>query len=265
MADSLCLSKPLVIKIGGAIAQSDQALTSLFCVVAKLQQHGQAVVIVHGGGCVADVMLQQAGFISHKVDGLRVSEQAHMPIIAGALAGTVNKQIVAIANNQQLSAVGLALHDGQTLSCIPAAEHLGCVGIPSPSEGALLNTLLATNVLPIFNSIGALADGQLVNVNADDAAVAITQLVDGELVLLTDVAGVKGADQQYLTSLDHHMAQQLISDGVITDGMVAKVNAAFVAANHLRRSIAVASWKTPEQLFALTTGDSIGTRIIPNS
>ncbi|TKB46709.1 acetylglutamate kinase [Thalassotalea mangrovi] len=254
---------PLVIKIGGAIMENAVALDNLFAVLAQLQQQ-RGVIIVHGGGCVVDQHLNQAGFTSEKVNGLRVSAKSHMPLITGALAGTVNKQLVAQANAKQMNAVGLALHDGNMIHCSPAAAELGQVGLPTAANGQLVELLLQLKMLPVICSIGQLNDGQLVNVNADDAAVAISDLVAGELLLLTDVAGVKGANGEYLSSLTQADAEQLISAGIIAGGMIAKVNAAFAAANRLRRSIAVTSWKVPEQLLTLHKGQLLGTRIEPN-
>ena len=100
--------------------------------------------------------------------------------------------------------------------------------------------------------------------NADDAAVAICQLLDGELLLLTDVNGVKGSDGEYLSSLNSQQAQELIQSGVIAGGMTAKVNAALKAARQLRRSIAVASWQSPEQISLLLQGKGVGTQIHAN-
>ncbi|WP_394172085.1 acetylglutamate kinase [Thalassotalea litorea] len=254
---------PLVIKIGGAIMENLQALDKLFSVLVKLQQT-RGVIIVHGGGCVVDEHLLKAGFRSEKINGLRVSDKRHMPIITGALAGTVNKQLVAQANSKQIHSVGLALHDGAMVNCKPAAQELGQVGVPEAANPELAQALLTAKMLPIICSIGQLANGELVNVNADDAAVAISELVNGELLLLTDVAGVKGADGDYLPSLNQQQASQLIKDGVIAGGMIAKVNAAFDAATRLRRSIAVTSWKAPEQLLTLHQGELLGTRIYPN-
>ncbi|TLU61072.1 acetylglutamate kinase [Thalassotalea litorea] len=254
---------PLVIKIGGAIMENPLALDKLFTVLAQLQQK-RGVIIVHGGGCIVDEHLSQAGFSSDKINGLRVSAKQHMPLITGALAGTVNKQLVAQANSKQINAVGLALHDGAMVACQPAAKELGQVGIPAPANPELTQSLLHANMLPIICSIGQLENGELVNVNADDAAVAISELVNGELLLLTDVAGVKGADGDYLASLNQQQANQLIEQGIIAGGMIAKVNAAFVAATRLRRSIAVTSWKAPEQLLTLHQGELLGTRIDPN-
>ena len=256
------MNKPLVIKIGGAILEQKDALTALLAVIATLKN--SKVVIVHGGGCVVDEMLAQANFTTVKKHGLRVTPKDQIGLISGALAGTVNKSIVATANSMQLSAVGLSLVDGDMITCTKSTLDLGEVGVPTPKSSQLLDALLNSQFLPIISSIGALANGDLVNVNADDAAVAICQLLNAQLLLLTDVNGVKGMDGEYLSSLNSEQANTLIEQGVIAGGMTAKVNAALQAANQLRRSIAVASWQSPEQIPSLLNGQGIGTQILPN-
>ncbi|GLX82041.1 acetylglutamate kinase [Thalassotalea eurytherma] len=256
------MKQPLVIKVGGAILTKEEALSSLFNVIK--QAENQHIVLVHGGGYVVDNMLCQAGYSTKKIDGLRVTPRHQIPVISGALAGYVNKTLVATANKKQLLAVGLSLADGAMTTCQLADEKLEAVGQVSANSSQLLDTLLKSGCLPIISSIGALPDGQLLNVNADDAAVVICQLLNAQLLLLTDVNGVKGADGEYLSQLNQSQAQQLIADGVIAGGMTAKVNAAFEAANHLRRSIAVASWQSPEQILSLVAGQSVGTKIQPS-
>jgi acetylglutamate kinase len=209
-------------------------------------------------------MLAQAGFTTVKKHGLRVTPKAQIELISGALAGTVNKSIVAAANSMNLSAVGLSLADGDMISCTKSELDLGEVGVPSPKSSQLIDGLLNSHFLPVISSIGALNNGDLVNVNADDAAVAICQLLNADLLLLTDVNGVKGADGEYLSSLNSEEAKRLIEKGVIAGGMTAKVNAALHAANQLRRSIAVASWQSPEQITQLLAGKGVGTQIQPD-
>jgi len=255
--------KPLVIKIGGAILEKENALNALLAVIANLKTNAK-VVLVHGGGCVVDDMLAQANFTTVKKHGLRVTPKAQIALISGALAGTVNKSIVATANSMHLSAVGLSLADGDMVACHKSPLDLGEVGVPSPKSSLLLDAVLNSHFLPVISSIGALPNGDLVNVNADDAAVAICQLLNAELLLLTDVNGVKGGDGEYLTSLNSEQAKLLIEQGVIAGGMTAKVNAALQAANQLRRSIAVASWQSPEQIIELLTGQGVGTQIQPD-
>ena len=255
------MKKPLVIKIGGAILEKDVALTQLLKVISELKE--QAVVLVHGGGCVVDEMLAQAHFTTTKKHGLRVTPKEQMPLIAGALAGTVNKSLVATAVSMKISAVGLALTDGDMVSCQLSRQGLGQVGSPKAQSSKLIDTLLKAGFFPIISSIGALDNGELVNVNADDAAVIICQLINADLLLLTDVNGVKDAAGKYIETLTSQQAKILINKGVISGGMTVKVNAALQAAKKLRRSIAVASWQSPEQIVNLLNGECIGTRIQP--
>ena len=255
------MKRPLVIKIGGAILENDLALSQLLKVISELKE--QAVVLVHGGGCVVDEMLAQAHFTTTKQHGLRVTPKEQMPLIAGALAGTVNKSLVATAVSMKISAVGLALTDGDMVSCQLSDQGLGQVGRPKAQSSKLIDTLLNAGFFPIISSIGALDNGELVNVNADDAAVIICQLINANLLLLTDVNGVKDATGKYIETLTSQQANTLINQGVIAGGMTVKVNAALQAAKKLRRSIAVASWQSPEQIVNLLNGECIGTRIEP--
>lgn len=259
---STSVVKPLVIKIGGAILEKESALSELLSEIAKLKN--KQVVLVHGGGCVVDEMLAQAGFTTQKKHGLRVTPKEQIALISGVLSGTVNKAIVGRANSMSLAAVGLSLNDGDMISCTLSEQNLGQVGVPHTNNSKLLDALLQAKFLPVISSIGALDNGNLVNVNADDAAVAICQLLNAELLLLTDVNGVKGSDGKYLSSLNAEQAKSLIEQGVIAGGMTAKVNAALHAAHQLRRSIAVASWQSPEQISQLLDGNGIGTQIQPN-
>ena len=120
------MTKPLVIKIGGAILEKPDALNALLVVIESLKADAK-VVLVHGGGCVVDEMLAQAGFTTIKKHGLRVTPKEQIGLISGALAGTVNKSIVSLASTMNLSAVGLSLTDGDMISCTKSELDLGAV------------------------------------------------------------------------------------------------------------------------------------------
>ena len=101
------------------------------------------------------------------------------------------------------------------------------------------------------------------NINADQAAVAVAGALDAELVLLSDVSGVLDGKGQLIPSMDKALADELIEAKVITDGMIVKVLAALDAANDLGRPIEVATWRYPEKLAELFSGSSIGTQFLP--
>lgn len=133
----------------------------------------------------------------------------------------------------QINAVGLCLGDGNTVSVTPLDVALGHVGSAQPGSPALVQTLLAGNYMPIISSIGITADGVLMNVNADQAATALAATLGADLILLSDVSGILDGKGQRIAEMTAQKAEQLIAQGIITDGMVVKVNAALDAARAL--------------------------------
>lgn len=252
-------SRPWVLKLGGRLLQDPAALTALLQVIYQLKQH-HPVVLIHGGGAQVDQWLKQFGFTTEKVDGQRVSPPEQMPVICGALAGAVNAQLVALADMAGLKPVGLTLAAGG--SChFKRNEQLGAVAHPLPADPLFLQQLLACNWTPVVSSIGHDTRGQLVNINADLAAAALCQLLHGQLVLLTDVAGILDSNGNVVTELTSEQAAEMVKTGVIQGGMKVKLDAALDTANVLNDSIIVAGWMQPEALLALANGQAVGTRI----
>lgn len=251
---------PLVLKMGGRLLQDDKALDALLKVCAKLKQQ-YPLVLVHGGGDQVDQWLAKFGFNTEKLDGQRISPTEQMPVIAGALSGAVNAHMVARAALAGLTPVGLTLAAGN--SCrFELTPKLGAVGVAKPQDAKLLTCLLGQGFTPIFSSIGHGEQGQLLNVNADLAAAAICQLVQGQLVLLTDVPGILDANGHLIPELTSNQAAQLVVQGVIKGGMKVKLDAALDTAKVLRRSITVAGWQQPDDLLKLMQQQAVGTRII---
>ena len=236
---------PLVIKVGGAFIDAPQGQAEFFQNIAKLQSI-RPVVIVHGGGAGVQHLLESLGLDSHKINGLRVTPPEHMPFVAGALAGTYNTKMLSFAIAQNIAAVGLTLADGGMTECSIMDRQLGAVGDAQPHAAHLPKTLLQIGQLPIINSIGALPCGQLVNVNADQAATAIACLLHADLLLLSDVPGVLDGAKNKVDSLTQTQADELTLSGVLIDGMRVKVDAAFTAANTLNRPVVIGAWSDSE-------------------
>ncbi|VTM39340.1 acetylglutamate kinase [Klebsiella quasipneumoniae] len=135
-------------------------------------------------------------------------------------------------------------------------------GWRSRGSPTLINTLLAGGYLPVVSSIGVTDEGQLMNVNADQAATALAATLGADLILLSDVSGILDGKGQRIAEMTAEKAEQLIEQGIITDGMIVKVNAALDAARALGRPVDIASWRHAEQLPALFNGTPIGTRIL---
>lgn len=256
-------TRPVVIKVGGSFVEATHCHAAFFQHIKQLHS-SRPVVVVHGGGNKVANRLAALGHTSEKIDGLRVTPDAHLPIVTGVLAGECNSQLIAVAQAQAVNAVGLTLADGASTRCTITRPELGYVGEPATGDNRLLQLLLNADFLPIISSIGTTKQGEQVNVNADHAATVIAQLLDADLLLLADVEGVLDADKQLIPTIDQVAFARLCASEVIKDGMVVKVQAALDTANELQRPIVIGSWQHSKRLIAADL-HQFGTTIYPTS
>lgn len=261
MSESLA---PLVVKIGGQGLTDFSRLQPLLINIAGTAQQ-RPVVVVHGGGHLVDAWLSRFDKPVRKSVGLRVTPAQDMPIVAGALAGALNTQLVAQLNQLKapaLQAVGASLADAHWCQ-LTQDTHRGAVGTPSlpQSTSTYLRTLMTGGYTPVISSVGMFDDGSLANVNADLAAAAVAALLQADLLLLTDVDAILDRQGQVIARLNHQQAQQLIDDGTVQGGMRVKLAAALQAAQISRRSTAVAAWYSSADLTAHFTGQATATQI----
>ncbi|UTW46608.1 acetylglutamate kinase [bacterium SCSIO 12696] len=251
------MDKPLVIKVGGALLNHPQAQQAFFAELAQLQRPW---VLVHGGGALVDQWLQKLGFEVQRNRGLRVSPAEQMPFITGALAGCANTELVSQGVRSGVSAIGLSLVDAGCEASV-LADDLGQVGQVDQTDAEPLQQLLSAGFRPLVCSIACDKQGALLNVNADDAAVAIAKALHGDLLLLSDVPAVLDGDRQPIAKLDETDIERLIADGVIIDGMAVKVRAALAAARATGGKVLIASWQRPETIVQWCEGKPVGTEI----
>ena len=223
---------PLVVKIGGSTLGSAD---STFRDLAALATAGEVPVVVHGGGAEASAWLERMGIPSRFERGLRVTDEAVLPIVVAVFAGLVNKRIVAAINAAGARAVGFSGADGRTLECRLASPALGFVGEPVAVHPEAIHALLVARIIPVISPIGFVpgtAADQLVNVNADTVAGNIAAALGAtRLVFLTDVAGVRGPSGVLFPALSPGEARRLITTGVVAGGMIPKVEACLHAAS----------------------------------
>lgn len=261
MSAELLGKKPLVIKLGGALIDEAGVRDELVGKLKALHQCGQRFVLVHGGGKAVDAQLAKLGMVSEKRMGLRVTPKEHLEQIVGVLAGQMNAQLSASLLASGIPAVGLSLADGGTIRA-EAVPELGFVGKVRPGNAALLSVLLASGFVPVLSSI-AQAEGECLNVNADDAAEAVAQLIGAEtLVLLTDVAGVLDGQGQCLPRLDKPAIDALIAAGTISGGMTPKVLAAHKASAMSGAPVLITHWRRADALAGIRQGQTPGTLIV---
>jgi acetylglutamate kinase len=182
-------------------------------------------------------MLEKLQIKSEFIDGLRVTDQSTIDVVEMVLSGSINKKIVSAINNAGGTAIGLSGKDGNLIradrlkrtkrdpdSNIERVIDLGLVGQPKVISTAVLDAFKDSDVIPVIAPIGTGPDGETLNINADTAAGAIAAATQAcRMYMLTDVDGVLDADQSLISELKVSEAQVAIEAGVITGGMIPKI------------------------------------------
>lgn len=252
-------NRPTVVKIGGAALEDPADRTAIAARLAQLHRGGARLVVVHGGGGEVDRLAAALGMETVRREGIRITPPAQMALVAAVLAGRVNTELVAAIAAARVPAIGLTLCDGGLARCRVAtgfAFDPGRVGEVADGDTHLLETLGDAGFLPVIASIGCDERGDLLNVNADTAAASLARIADArELLLLTDVPGVRGPDGVTCPELDRPAIEAGIAAGWIQGGMIPKVRGALAAAESSGVGVRIAGW----------SGDDSGTRILPGT
>lgn len=252
-----------LIKIGGTLLDAADSRRRLAREIAALHRAGAAVAVVHGGGRQMTRYLERQGIQSRFRDGLRVTTPETLEALLCVLAGTVNTELVAAFLEAGVPAVGLTGVDAALVEAEPLGEDWGAVGRPVRARGDLLRLLSDRGYLPVIACVAGDGRGRIFNVNADQMAVACaTAFGAGRLIFLTDVAGVRGADQTLLPVLSLAESERLIATGVATGGMQAKLTAAAQALTAGVPEVLIAPGAEAGVLDRLLAGETLGTRLV---
>lgn len=215
-----------VYKIGGPALEDPALLAPL---ADEVRRAPGRVLLVHGGGRHVERMLNALQIPSRFVDGRRETSPEAMEVVEMVLSGGTNKALAGGLNAAGVRAVGLSGRDGGLLRARLHPE-LGRVGTPDRVDPQVLNALWDAGAVPVVSPVSSGPAGEAVNVNADEAALALALAVSAKsLVYLSDVDGVR-AESETLASLTGAEAQRLMDAGVITGGMAMKVRVALEAA-----------------------------------
>ncbi len=214
----------MVVKLGGTTIVEQQDI--LREIVGERQT--RPVVVVHGGGKRLTEWLARLGVESQWHQGRRVTDEATLEVFLAVIGGVVNAELTEALLALGAQAVGMrGIDDGMIRG--PRADTLERVISEPVADAGLLRTLLGVGYLPVVTPMGLDPDGRICNVNADDAAAAVSAALGGELVLMTDTNGVRDADGERIPELTPQEAARLIDEGVIAGGMVPKVASALRA------------------------------------
>jgi acetylglutamate kinase len=251
-----------VIKLGGSLLDDATRRDAVLRRLAERWHGGEQLIVVHGGGKHIDAALAAAGIPKRTHAGLRITDDATLPVVVSVLAGSVNKMLVAELTKLGVRCAGISGCDGATLV---ATKHpdvdgvdFGHVGLVTYSNRTLVGTMLNYGILPIVSSIAQGADGSLFNVNADAAAsaVAVAHAAE-ELLFLTDVEGLLDESGSVVEALDADGVAAMLASPFVRGGMRPKLQAALDALRDGVGRITIGA-PDPDQIH-LTTG---GTHLV---
>ena len=253
----------VVVKFGGHAMDKEELCAAFAGDVARLQQDGEKMVVVHGGGPQIGALLQRLHIESRFEKGLRVTDAATMEAVEMVLCGQVNKDVVARLAAAGCRAAGVSGRDGGLLRARIKDAALGLVGDVTEVDASLLACLLDGGFVPVVAPVASGPQGQALNVNADTAAGAVAGALHADcFVLISDVPGVLDGNKQLLPRLNRAEVQRLLESDVINGGMIPKVQSCLYALDRgCGRSLILDGRQPSSLLRFLRDGEELGTVI----
>ena len=259
--------KIIVIKYGGNAMINEELKQQVMEDVVLLHLIGVKVVLVHGGGPEISGMLKKIGKEAVFVDGLRVTDEETVDIVQMVLAGKINKTLVKLLESKGGKAMGISGIDGHMIDCEIKDERLGFVGEIKKVNVQPILDLLEKDYIPVISTVGSDLEGNTYNINADTAAAYIAGAMQAErLITMTDILGVMmdpKDPESVIPVIDLKDAQKLFDSGVITGGMIPKVQCCIDAIHFGVRKVTVLDGRVPHAvLMELLTDEGAGTMVV---
>jgi acetylglutamate kinase len=226
----------VVVKYGGNAMIDPTLARAVADDMVLLRAVGLRPVVVHGGGPQISAWMGKLGKAPEFRDGLRVTDAETVEIARMVLVGKVNRDIVAAINVHGPIAVGLSGEDAGLILASAHNAQLGYVGDVAAINPAILQKLLAEELIPVVSTIGSDTTGQAYNINADTVAGALGEALGAEkVVFLTDIAGLlRDVDDpdSLLSRMTSAELAEMIERGGLQGGMIPKAAAALHAVEH---------------------------------
>ena len=260
-------NKIIVVKYGGNAMINDDLKEAVMGDIVLLSLIGIKVVLVHGGGPEITEMLGKIGKKSEFVDGLRVTDQESVDIVQMVLAGKINKNLVNLLQNKGGKAIGLCGIDGHMIEATKKDPRLGFVGEITDVNVEPILDVLEKGYIPVVSTVGYDHEGNTYNINADTAAARIAgQLQCESLISMTDIDGIlrdKSDPTTLISKINVSDAPQLIREGVISGGMIPKVNCCIEAIRRGVGKVFIIDGRIPHAILIETlTDEGIGTMFV---
>ena len=259
--------KIVVVKYGGNAMINEDLKQQVMEDIALLWLIGVKVVLIHGGGPEISDTMKKFGKKSEFVNGLRVTDKETVDIVQMVLAGKVNKTLVNLLQMKGGHAVGLSGIDGGILEAAMKDEALGYVGEITKIRTRPITDLLEKNYIPVISTIASDRQGNTFNINGDTAAASIAGALGAErLIMMTDIAGIlrdKDDPSTLIPAITVSDAKQLFEEGVISGGMIPKVDCCIEAIEKGVKHVVIMDGRVPHSiLMELLTDEGAGTMVV---
>ena len=259
--------KVVVIKYGGNAMVNEQLKQQVMEDIALLWLIGVKVVLVHGGGPEISETMKRLGKQAQFVNGLRVTDRETVDIVQMVLAGKINKTLVNLLQMKGGHAVGLSGIDGGIIEATMKDEALGYVGTITRIRTQPITDLLEKNYIPVISTVASDRQGNTYNINGDTAAAYIAGALNAErLIMMTDIAGIlrdKDDPDTLIPALTVTEAKKLFDEGVISGGMIPKVDCCIEAIGKGVKHVVIMDGRVPHSiLMELLTDEGAGTMVM---
>ena len=259
--------KVVVVKYGGNAMINDHLKEQVMEDIVLFHLIGAKVVLVHGGGPEITETLKKIGKESVFVDGLRVTDKETADVVQMVLAGKINKSLVNLLEIKGGKAIGLSGLDGHMIKAVAKDERLGYVGKITEVDVKPITDLLESGYIPVVSTIGCDELGNVYNINADTAAAYIAGAMKAErLLTMTDIEGIlrdKNDHTSIIPCIDLADAKELFETGIISGGMIPKVECCIEAIQHGVKKVTILDGRVPHALLIETlTDEGAGTMVI---
>jgi acetylglutamate kinase len=258
--------KLVVIKYGGNAMVDENLKQQVMEDIVLLWLIGVKVVLIHGGGPEISAMMAKLGKEPKFINGLRVTDKETIDIVQMVLAGKVNKDLVNLLQTKGGHAIGLSGIDGGILECQMKDEKLGYVGKITKVRTQPIEDILEKNYIPVVSTVASDRQGNAYNINGDTAAAHIAGALGAErLIMMTDIAGVlkdKDDPSTLIPEITVSEAKGLYDSGVISGGMIPKVDCCIEALDHGVNNVIIMDGRIPHSiLMELLTDEGAGTMV----
>lgn len=259
--------KIVVVKYGGNAMINPQLKEQVMEDIALLWLIGVKVVLIHGGGPEINETMARFGKKAEFVNGLRVTDKETVDIVQMVLAGKVNKTLVNLLQMKGGHAVGLSGIDGGIIEAKMKDERLGYVGEITKIRTRPIEDLLEKNYIPVISTVASDRQGNTYNINGDTAAAHIAGALGAErMIMMTDIAGIlkdKDDPSTLIPSITVEEAKKLYDEGIISGGMIPKVDCCIEALEHGVNNVVIMDGRIPHSiLMELLTDEGAGTMVM---